>query len=305
VRGAIVALAILAALVPVESAAISTPDPAMLKSALADAPSSDYVEAGPGTKAEGPFDAASYAAFITTDTTKQTAVKSTLDRDGFVSGFGRLWAKTGAGAALVEQILAFNDHSGAMTYYGTSRLGDISASYYTGAIDTSSIPASYGARELISGAYTSAIVFVKGNDLFAVGLVSVKDYLVTDTISQGQKVYSAAPDYTIQPASSVGTAATDQLASKVGALIVGILLVALGLGVVLAIIWFVMSRRRRPALQAAAVGPMVQMSGDSRFWWDGSSWQDANAVVPAHAQRTPDGAYWWDGQAWHQVPRSQ
>ena len=92
-----VVLAMLAALVPVGSAALSTPDPAMLKSALADAPTSDYVEADAGTKAEGPFDATAYAAFLTTDTTKQEALKGTLDRDGFVAGYGRLWAKTGAG----------------------------------------------------------------------------------------------------------------------------------------------------------------------------------------------------------------
>ncbi len=88
-------------------------------------------------------------------------------------------------------------------------------------------------------------------------------------------------------------------------MIVDVLLVALGLGILLAIVAFAMSRRRKPAMQPVSAAPMIQMSADSRFWWDGAGWQDANAIAPAHAQRTPDGAYWWDGQTWHPVPRPQ
>jgi hypothetical protein len=304
-KQAICGLAMLAALLPAGSAAASTPDPATLKSALAGAPSSDYVEAADGTTGEGSFSASDYASRQTSDTAKRSLIQLRLSSDGFVTGYGRLWVKRAAGVALVEEILVFNDKSGAGKFFDSARLGDIADPHQTGTVDTSSIPNSYGVQDLISSEYAVAVVFAKGNDLVAVATVSATQYLQSDTVTQGQKAYSTAPEYTIQPASSAGTAAANQLASKAGAVIVDILLVALGLGILLAIIAFVVSRRRRPAMQPIAAGPTVQMSPDSRFWWDGSGWQDANALAPAHAQRTPDGAYWWDGQAWHQVPRPQ
>jgi hypothetical protein len=304
VRAAIVCVGALIALFPVASAAASTPDPATLKAALADAPSSDYVEADQGTNGEGSFTASDYATRATTDSVKRSAIELRLTTDGFVTGYGRLWVKRAAGVALVEQILVFKDKSGAGMYYNSAKLGDTADPHQTGTVDTSSIPNSYGVKDLISNTYAVAVVIAKGNDILAIAAVSATGYLEADTLAQSNKVFSAAPDYTIQPASAPGIA-TNQLASNAGAVIVDILLVALGLGILLAIIAFVLSRRRRPASQPAASAPMIQMSPDSRFWWDGAGWQDATAVAPAHAQRTPDGAYWWDGQTWHPVPRPQ
>jgi hypothetical protein len=46
----------------------------------------------------------------------------------------------------------------------------------------------------------------------------------------------------------------------------------------------------------------IQMSGDGRYWWDGTAWQDVQSNVPPSAQRSDDGAWWWDGSTWHAVP---
>ena len=46
----------------------------------------------------------------------------------------------------------------------------------------------------------------------------------------------------------------------------------------------------------------VLMSPDGRYWWDGSTWHDAETSVPPHAQRSPDGYHWWDGTRWHHIP---
>jgi hypothetical protein len=148
------------------------PDPATLKSALAEAPSSAYVEATDGTKGEGAFDTTGYATTFVSDAALRSKVEQRLSDDGFVSGYSRLWAKTGAGAALIEAILAFKDKAGASSYFGSAKLADTASATYTGAVDTSAIPNSYGVKDKASGAELVAIAFYKGNDLFVVGLAS-------------------------------------------------------------------------------------------------------------------------------------
>ena len=73
--------------------AASPPSPDTLKSALAEPPSSVYVEATPGTMGvlEGPFDAQTYAT--AEFASKQASVVAQLSLAGFVTGYGRAWAK--------------------------------------------------------------------------------------------------------------------------------------------------------------------------------------------------------------------
>jgi hypothetical protein len=86
--------------------------------------------------------------------------------------------------------------------------------------------------------------------------------------------------------------------------------VALGLftGLVLAVALVVglvalFTRRRQPSPgAAAAAGPPMTLSGDGRYWWDGSGWHDTETSAPPGAQRSPDGAYWYDGARWRLVP---
>ncbi len=42
----------------------------------------------------------------------------------------------------------------------------------------------------------------------------------------------------------------------------------------------------------------VPLSGDRRWWWNGSRWIDSAATPPPMAARTPDGAWWWNGAEW-------
>jgi hypothetical protein len=297
---ALAALATLCALVPAAAGAAATPDPETLKSVLADPPSSDYVEADTTVKGEGPLDAQTYASILATDSTKQQRVVNGLSSDGFVAGYGRVWAKRAAGVALVEQVLAFGDNSGAKSYEGASKLADMTAVGYTGTIDTSTVPDSYGVEDLSGGFHSTAIVFVKGNDLIVTAFVSGADYLVSDTVTQAQAVYSHAPDYTIQPAAS-STADTNSVAYQAGRLAGGVLVGVLVLGVIGLVVGLVLRQnRRRPAL--AAPLPFT-LSSDGSFWWDGTVWQDSMSSAPPSAQRSPDGAFWWDGRSWRPVPQ--
>ena len=42
----------------------------------------------------------------------------------------------------------------------------------------------------------------------------------------------------------------------------------------------------------------VPLSGDRRWWWNGSRWIDSVVTPPPMAARTPDGAWWWNGAEW-------
>jgi T4 superinfection immunity protein len=45
----------------------------------------------------------------------------------------------------------------------------------------------------------------------------------------------------------------------------------------------------------------VPLSGDRRWWWNGSRWMDSQAAPPPMAARSPDGAWWWNGIEWRQT----
>lgn len=49
--------------------------------------------------------------------------------------------------------------------------------------------------------------------------------------------------------------------------------------------------------------PLVPLSPDGRFWWDGTAWVDSEVRAPQLAPRSQDGAWWWDGRQWRPVPR--
>jgi hypothetical protein len=42
----------------------------------------------------------------------------------------------------------------------------------------------------------------------------------------------------------------------------------------------------------------VPLSGDRRWWWNGSRWMDSAVAAPPMAARSPDGAWWWNGAEW-------
>src|SRR6266705_3194259 len=97
-----------------EVAAAATPTPSPpLDQFLAPPPSGDYVEltAGRPGVVEGPFDADQFIALGST--TNAARVRATLQRDGFISGYGRSWLLRGGNRGVVEAVVAFTGGAGA------------------------------------------------------------------------------------------------------------------------------------------------------------------------------------------------
>ena len=295
--------------------ALAAPSPSpKLEGILLSPPGTDFVEADNTTPGifEGPFDAAGYADITSTNDAKQA--ETTLDHDGFLSGFGRTWFSSKSKHIYVEAVMAFTGAKGAKAWLSQSELADKAEVTYQHPITIAGIESYYGARlaDTANHVYADAYVFVKGNDTFLVSTVSTKDDLATTAATQAKLQFDSAPPYTVPPSqwpeSRVANVALD--AAKVfGAGVAGILVLA-----VIVTAFLVMRSRRRPMmLQAASVlgpsggaaaapVPAVQMSDDRRSWWDGANWKDAEHEVPPAAQRSDDGKFWWDGQTWRAIP---
>ena len=302
----------IAALLPVTVFAAS-PSPSLTTSL-------DKVIAGPPTgyselttaSLHGEFTAHDWA--VNASGASPTETENTLNRFGFVDGYGKEWSSATARRALIEAVMAFNGGSGAKKALTALEATDKADTNYKHSDTITGIDPYYGAHFTSSGAFEDEFVFVKGNDLFLVIVAGAKDDVLTPATDQSRKQYDSAPADTIPSSKWPENASSG--GGGGGLLGAGI---AVGFLVVIAVLIavFVMSRRRRtmtPAVAgmggyAVAGGPAagapgaVQLSPDGKFWWDGQAWKDASVEAPPLAQRSSDGSLWWDGTNWHPIPQ--
>lgn len=304
------------ALQPAMALASPTPSPS-LDGVLAAPPTADFKELPPTTQGifAGAFDAKTYVTI--SGTPDPVNDQTTMEHDGFLSGFGKTWVQSSKNHVLVEAVLAFNGGDGANKWMRQAEAADKGLPSYKKALTVNGVPGYYGAHlfDATSGLYSDGFVVVKGNDAFLVVFASRKDDLGDTATTQAKKQYDGAPDSTIPksqwPETVVAKTALDVAKVGVG-VVVGVLILVLIVAAAL-----IVRSRRRPALVAAPAGggfvapaavatpvapaPTIQMSDDRRSWWDGMAWRDAEREVPPSAQRSSDGQFWWDGQAWRPI----
>ena len=284
------------ALLPVAAFASPSPSPS-LDTLLAAPPASDYQEDTQDIALEGSFGLNDYVSFL--GPADPSGTQTTLQRDGFVSGFGRSWIQQASSHLLLEIVIAFSGASGAKKWLGTSEKLDEADRYYKNGISISGVETAYGVHfaDPSTPAYADVAYFVKGNDYFIIGLVSPADDLGDSASTQTRRQYDNAPAYTIQPSQwpeSARSILADPLKyAPTAAYMLGpAVLVALLLSLLMLIIL-----RRRPRARSAA-GIELHMSPDGRYWWDGQIWRESSQDMPPNALRSDDGNYWWDGGEW-------
>ncbi len=275
-----------------------------LRSLLADAPSSSWVEADPTpTVMDGPFTAQSYADYLQAvgvNTPTQAANNvSYLNRYGFVAGYARSWEERGSQDLLVERVFAFQAGSGADFWYADIKLDSQTSTEFAGDLSgIGAIPNSFGVvlKSKDSTDREFRVDFKTANYVFIVHADSYTNDLSSLAVAQATREYSMATEHASPAPSStpVGGSPSAQATSRIVNTAIGatiaLLVVALAIGGTL----YVLGRRRKAA-------PQVQMSPDWAYWWDGLQWQPAATTTPPHAPRSPDGVYWWDGRTWRPV----
>lgn len=278
-----------------------TPSPTLDK-VLAPAPSSDYIEADATSQTvmEGPFNAQEYAA----KTNGSVAVQTTLERNGFIGGYGRTWVQRSTQHVLIEAVLAFDGARDAKKWLAAAQLSDKSDARYQNPIPAPGIPNYYGSHLVGSGLFTDTFGIVKGNDYFWIITISRQDDLGGAGATQAKAVYDFAPPYTIPPSRWPESIATPrETVAGFGPLIGNVLLIAFLVS--LAILVYAVARRsaRRSAVSPVDGVSAVQLSPDGNFWWDGRRWRDSSREAPAGARLSSDRKLWWDGRHWRPVPK--
>ena len=298
-----------AALAPMPASAASpTPSPGL--SAVLAAPPAGFTELT-SSPFHGQFTAHEYAA--NADAGKQSNVESTLAHDGFVDGFGKTWVHQATQHVLIEDVIAFTGGKGARDWLTQAEAGDKKQSIYKHANTMSGIDPYFGEHvaDDATKTYGDLFAFVKGNDVFALFVISSKDDALPQVTAQTRIQYDAAPPETIPSSQWPENTGVDtsSAAYKLGGTVGGIVVIAFLIG----LLGFVaaMIRRnnaRRAAAQAIAGASWttpggVQLSPDGNYWWDGHAWRDAAQEAPPGAQHSSDGAFWWDGRTWRPSPQ--
>lgn len=300
-------VAVTVALAPVTVTAAPSPSPA-LSSVLAPAPSSDYVEADATSQSvmEGAFNAQQYAS--KTNATNQSQVQASLERNGFVAGFGRTWVQRTTQHVLIEAVIAFNGGLGAKRWLAAAQLSDKGDPKYQHPISVPGISNYYGAHLAGNDLFTDTFGIVKGNDYFWVITISRQDDLGAAGAAQAKAVYDVAPSFTIPPQqwpeSSAKIPGGFNSSELFGRLAGDLLLIAFLISFVVLVIAVIRRATRRPA-PPTVTSTTVQMSPDGNYWWDGKKWRDSSREAPAGARLSSDRKLWWDGRHWRPVPKSQ
>jgi hypothetical protein len=294
------AFAVALAVAPLTVHATSSPNPS-LDTVLAAPPSSDFAELTT-SPLNGKFTAHDWAT-LSANSNDAVQTEATLNKDGFVDGFGKTWAQASSGHALIEAVMAFRGGRGAHSALSGMEASDKSDTSYKKADTVNGISPYYGAHFVYTAdqVIEDFFAFAKGNDVFGIAFVSSKDDVLDDATKQIQSQYSSAPGFTIP------TSEWPENVSPTSSFPLAIFGAGIGFIVVVAgLVAFLVLRRRAPAPSAyASFAPALslQMSADGNYWWDGQSWRDAAQEVPAFAQRSNDGFYWWDGRTWRPVPQ--
>jgi hypothetical protein len=298
-RQAAFAFVIAVALAPLTVQATSSPNPS-LDTVLAGPPSSDFAELTT-SPLHGKFTAHDWA-MLSGSSNGAAQTESTLNRDGFVDGFGKEWAQASSGHALIEAVMAFSGGRGAQSALAGMEASDKSDTTYEKADTVGGVSSYYGAHfvDPANQVIEDFFAFVKGNDVFGIAFVSSQDDVLGEATKQIQTQYRSAPGSTI-PSSQ-----WPENLSPAASFPVAIFGAGIGFIVVVAgVVAFLVLRRRTSAPSAyATFAPALslQMSADGNFWWDGQAWRDAAQEAPTSAQRSSDGFYWWDGRTWRPVP---
>ena len=282
-----------------------TPSPALDK-VLAPAPSSDFIEADSTSQTvwEGAFNAQDYAAKI--NPAQQSQVRASLEKNGFIGGFGRTWVQRSTQHVMIEAVLAFDGARDAKRWLSAAQLNDKADAGYQHPIVAPGVSNYYGAHLASAGLFTDTFGMVKGNDYFWVVTISRQDDLGGATAAQAKAVFDFAPPYTIPPLQWPESIATPREAiSGFGPLIGNVLVIAFLLS--LAILVFAVARRsaRRSAAPPIDAGTSVQLSPDGNYWWDGKKWRDSSHEAPTGARLSSDRKLWWDGRHWRPVPKAR
>lgn len=293
------AVAILAtALLPLSAAAAPTPSPSPSLDHVLLPPPSGYT---PSTAApNGRFSIHDYAA---TWGTRAAEAERTLGQDGFVDAYLMVWINRPAQRGLLELAVAFAGDAGARSWLSFTEASDKADPTYQhgdfmGGIDP------YFGEHLVYASHDvgDGFVFVKGNDLFSVGVESPIDDVLNLAVTMAKNLHDSAPDSTIPPAlwpENVGAGTPTAAGSPQGAdfAFPGLIGFAVVLVVVavLVVVFVTLVRRSKEA-------PAIPLTSDGRYWFDGQFWRDAQVEAPPAAKRSPDGRFWWDGAQWRPMP---
>ena len=300
------AAAVCFALAPLgASAATPSPSPS-LDAVLAKPPSSDF-SVLTSSPMHGEFNAHDWAQNSSGASSSET--EATLNRNGFVAGYGLTWVSTAQRRALVEISMAFTGGRGAKRTLLALESSEKADARYKHANPLTGIDSYYGSHvyDATNKVYEDGFSFTKGNDLFQVYFAAPTDDNLAAATSQAKAQYDSAPDSTIPSSQWPENAQTSNAASTTGSVIGLLIIGVLVLGVIGVVVGLVLRSRRRPPAMAQTFAPVplsgVQMSPDGNYWYDGQNWRDAAAEVPPGAQRSSDGTMWWDGRTWRPAPQ--